>query len=191
MTSSICVFCGSSRGDDPVYAEVATELGSAIARGRHRLVYGGGNVGLMGAVAGAALALGGDVTGVITDALVRAEVAHDDLSELEVTASMHERKALMAAHSDAAIVLPGGFGTLDEVFELLTWNQLGLVSMPVVFLDVNGFFDALFHFVDHAIDQGFVPADHRLLANRAGSVDEALRLALAAPADVGPKWLDR
>ncbi|MEO1057926.1 MAG: TIGR00730 family Rossman fold protein [Actinomycetota bacterium] len=120
-----------------------------------------------------------------------AEVAHDGLSELAVTTSMHERKALMAARSDAAIVLPGGFGTLDEAFELVTWNQLGLVSMPVVFLDVEGFFDSLFRFVDHAIDQGFAPADHRTLASRAANVDEALQLALATPVDVGPKWLDR
>ncbi len=191
MTSAICVFCGSSTGRGPEFASVAAELGAAIAGDGHRLVYGGGDVGLMGVVAGAALAAGGEVTGVITESLVKSEVAHRGLSELEVTASMHERKALMAARSDAAIVLPGGFGTLDEVFELLTWNQLGLVSTPVVFLDVDGYFDLLFRFVDHAVAHGFVPADHRSLARRAANVDDALRLALATPTEIGPKWLDR
>ena len=136
----ICVFCGSSSGSDPVFVNAALSLGATIANDGHRLVYGGGHVGLMGVVADAALAAGGSVTGVMTEQLVAAEVAHRGLTELEVTATMHARKARMAELSDGVIVLPGGFGTLDETFEMITWNQLGLVAVPVVFLDVNSYF---------------------------------------------------
>lgn len=185
------MFCGSSRGTDPAFADAATALGRAIGGGGHRVVYGGGDVGLMGLVAGAALGAGGEVTGVITESLVAAEVAHGGLSELEITVSMHERKALMAARSAAAIVLPGGFGTLDEVFELLTWNQLGLVTMPIVFLDIGGYFESLFAFIDDAVEHGFVLADHAALAQRVDTVERAVALALAERAPIGSKWIDR
>jgi uncharacterized protein (TIGR00730 family) len=187
--SAICVFCGSSSGSDPVYADTARSLGAAIAAGGHRLVYGGGHVGLMGLVADAALAGGGDVVGVMTEQLVAAEVAHLGLTELEVTASMHARKARMAELSDGVIVLPGGFGTLDETFEMITWNQLALVAVPVVFLDVADYFAPLFEFIDGSVASGFVSAANAALARRADTVDDAVHLALSRPDAFTPKWL--
>jgi uncharacterized protein (TIGR00730 family) len=187
--AAICVFCGSSSGSDPVFADTARLLGSALAAGGHRLVYGGGHVGLMGVVADAALADGAAVTGVMTEQLVAAEVAHLGLTELEVTSSMHARKARMAELSDAVIVLPGGFGTLDETFEMITWNQLALVAVPVVFLDVGGYFSSLFDFIDGSVSAGFVSPANAALARRAESVDDAVRLAVAPPDAFTPKWL--
>ena len=187
--SAVCVFCGSSSGSDGVYAEVAESLGTAIAEAGHDLVYGGGHVGLMGVVADAALAAGATVTGVMTEQLVAAEVAHRGLSRLEITTSMHERKARMAELSDGVIVLPGGFGTLDETFEIITWNQLGLVAVPVVFLDVDGYFDALFRFVESSVEAGFVSERHAGLARRAATVDEALVAVSQPPDGFDPKWL--
>jgi uncharacterized protein (TIGR00730 family) len=187
--AALCVFCGSSSGSDGVYVDVAEELGRAMAVAGHDLVYGGGHVGLMGVVADAALAAGGSVTGVMTEQLVTAEVAHRGLSRLEVTASMHERKARMAELSDAVIVLPGGFGTLDETFEIITWNQLGLVAVPVVFLDVGGYFDALFGFIASSVEAGFVSERHAALARRATTVDGALAAVSVPPDGFAPKWL--
>jgi uncharacterized protein (TIGR00730 family) len=186
---AICVFCGSSAGSDPVFADAARSLGAALAAGGHRLVYGGGHVGLMGEVADAALAAGGMVTGVMTEQLVAAEVAHLGLTELEITPSMHARKARMAELSDGVIVLPGGFGTLDETFEMITWNQLGLVAVPVVFLDVAGYFDPLFEFIDASVSAGFVSAANAALARRASTVEDAVSLALSTPDAYAPKWL--
>lgn len=185
---SICVFCGSSSGGDPRFSETAAALGDAIAAGGHRLVYGGGHVGLMGVVADAALAAGGDVVGVMTEQLVAAEVAHQGVTTLEVVPTMHARKARMAELSDGVIVLPGGFGTLDETFEIITWTQLGLVAMPTVFLDVAGYFESLFAFVEHSVGTGFVRAEHAALARRAVGVADALGLALAPPGSPLPKW---
>ena len=187
--AALCVFCGSSSGSDGVYVAVAEELGRTMAGVGHDLVYGGGHVGLMGVVADAALGAGGSVTGVMTEQLVAAEVAHRGLSRLEVTATMHERKARMAELSDAVVVLPGGFGTLDEAFEIITWNQLGLVAVPVVFLDVGGYFDALFRFVASSVEAGFVSERHAALARRATTVDEALAAVSAPPDRFAPKWL--
>ena len=153
--ASIAVFCGSNSGSDDRFSAAAIDLGTRIAECGHRLVYGGGRVGLMGASPTRARA-GGEVVGVITEHLVGAEVAHTGVTSLEVTGSMHERKARMAELSDGVIVLPGGFGTLDESFELLTWNQLGLLAVPVVFFDVAGFFGPLFDFVAHSVEAGFV-----------------------------------
>jgi len=186
---TVCVFCGSSSGVDPVHRETARELGRSLADRGHRLVYGGGHVGLMGVVADAALGAGGDVVGVMTEHLVAAEIAHRHLTSLEVVGSMHERKARMAELSDGVIVLPGGFGTLDETFEMVTWNQLGLVSSPVVVLDPTGYFGALFEFVRVSVDAGFVAETHAALLRRATSVDEAIDL-VGTPADgFVPKWL--
>ena len=189
VVAAICVFCGSSAGHDRVFAETARALGAALAGAGHGLVYGGGHVGLMGVVADAVLAGGGDVTGVMTEQLVAAEVVHRGLTTLEITASMHERKARMATLSDGVIVLPGGFGTLDETFEIITWNQLGLVAMPVVFLDVGGYFTSLFDFLESAVGAGFVSASNATIAQRAGSVDQALELALGASVPYEPKWI--
>ncbi len=142
----------------------------------------------MGVVADAALAGGGEVIGVMTEQLVAAEVAHLGLTQLEVVTSMHARKARMAELSDGVIVLPGEFGTLDEAFEIITWNQLGLVWVPVAFLDTLGYFDALFRFVDDSVGAGFVSEAHARSVQRADSVDDAIRVATSAPAAFTPKW---
>ncbi len=187
--AAICVFCGSSSGSDPEFRRAAHSLGAAIAGGGHRLVYGGGHVGLMGVVADAALVTGGAVTGVMTEQLVAAEVAHRSLSELEVTASMHARKARMAELSDGVIVMAGGFGTLDEAFEMITWNQLGLVAVPVVFLDVADYFAPLFEFIESSVAAGFVSSANAALARRTVSVDEAIEIAVSPAAAFTPKWI--
>jgi len=154
------------------------------------LVYGGGRVGLMGALADAVLAAGGEVTGVMPRHLVDREIAHRGLTALEVTASMHERKARMAELADGFIALPGGFGTFEEVIEVLTWNQLGLLAAPVVLLDVEGFYEPLLTAFDRAVTGGFLRESHRRLARRAGDVATALRLATEPVTDVEHKWID-
>jgi uncharacterized protein (TIGR00730 family) len=191
MSPRLCVYCGSNAGSSPAYADVAAQLGAAMAARGIGLVYGGGNVGLMGVLADAALAGGGEVIGVIPEHLVRAEVAHAGLTELQVVATMHERKQRMSDLADGFVVLPGGFGTFDETFEALTWDQLGLMAKPVVLLDVEQFFDPLFALMDRAVEAGFVRSAHRMLAQRARTVDEALALALGPVPDVPHKWLDR
>ena len=185
----VCVYCGSSSGSS-TFATVAVELGTEMARRGIGLVYGGGDVGLMGIAADAVLAGGGEVIGVIPRSLVLAEVAHQGLTELVVVGSMHERKAKMAELADAFVSLPGGFGTLDETFEILTWNQLGLLAKPLVFLDVEGFWDPLFTQIARMIDTGLVRAKHRDLARRASSVVEALDLAAEPYVPPPPKWND-
>jgi uncharacterized protein (TIGR00730 family) len=160
---SICVFCGSSAGHDPLYAEIARRMGETLARRGIRLVYGGGRIGLMGEVARAALASGGEVVGVIPEALMRRELAYDDLTELHVVATMHERKALMAERSDGFIAMPGGFGTFEELCEVLTWSQLGIHAKPVALLDVKGYYRPLLSLFDHAVTEGFVRPLHRSL----------------------------
>lgn len=187
--SAICVFCGSSSGSDPVFVEAARSLGATIASEGHQVVYGGGHVGLMGVVADAALAAGGSVIGVMTEQLVGAEVAHTGLTQLDVVASMHERKARMAELSNGVVVLPGGFGTLDEAFEILTWNQLGLAAVPVVFVNVNGYFDAMFDFIDGSVRAGFVARRHGELVRRARDISEAIDLVTGPSDDHVPKWL--
>ncbi len=176
---SVCVFSGSSDGARPAFASAADELGRAVAERGLRLVYGGGRVGLMGRVADAALAAGGAAVGVIPRSLARREVAHEGLTELHVVETMHERKALMAGLSDAVVALPGGLGTLDELFETLTWNQLGLQSMPCGLLDADGFWSPLLAMLDHAVTEGFVSAALRDLLS-AASEPAALLDALAA-----------
>jgi uncharacterized protein (TIGR00730 family) len=159
----VCVFCGSSLGARPVYAEAAATLGRLIAESGLGLVYGGGNVGLMGIAANAALAAGGEVIGVIPEALMRMEVGHVDLTELHVVASMHERKARMADFADAFIALPGGIGTMEELFEVWTWGQLGLHPKPLGFLDVAGYYGHLHTFLDHMVAEGFLRERHRAM----------------------------
>jgi uncharacterized protein (TIGR00730 family) len=187
--AAICVFCGSSSGNDPIFVDAARTLGTEIATTGHELVFGGGHVGLMGVVADAALAAGGTVIGVMTEQLVGAEVAHTGLTRLEVVASMHARKARMADLSDGVIVLPGGFGTLDETFEIMTWNQLGLVSVPVVFLDVSAYFDELFGFIDSSVRAGFVSERHARSARRALTVADAIVAATRPGDEFSPKWI--
>lgn len=145
----------------------------------------------MGVAADAALEAGGRVEGVITEQLVAAEVAHTGLTRMEVTSSMHARKARLAEMADGFVVLPGGFGTLDELAEVLTWNQLGLIAKPVVLLDVDGFWGPLFEWMESAVEAGFVRSSHRMLAQHAHSVDEAIAMATAPVPRIGHKWLDR
>jgi len=191
MTVRLCLYCGSNTGASPAYADAARHLGTALANRGIGLVYGGGSVGLMGVAADAAMAAGGEVIGVITDQLVKAEVAHRDLSRLDIVGSMHERKARLCELADGFVVLPGGFGTVDEFAEMLTWNQLGLVAKPVVLLDVDGFWEPLLAWMDRATEAGFVRPAHRMLAQRARTVDDAIALATAPVPDTPHKWLDR
>lgn len=152
----ICVFCGSAPGTDPDVVEEARRLGRAMAGSGIGLVYGGASIGVMGAVADACLEAGGDVTGVIPKTLLKREVAHRGITKLIVVDSMHTRKAQMAVLSDAFIALPGGFGTFEEVFEMITWNQLGILTKPILLVNVNGFYDGLDAFVRHAAASGFI-----------------------------------
>lgn len=158
---AVCVYCGSNAGARPVYAQAARALGTRIAREGAALVYGGGNVGLMGIAADAALAAGGEVIGVIPQQLVDWEVAHRGVTRLEVVDSMHARKMRMFELSDAFVALPGGFGTLDEMFEMLTWRQLGLGHKPCAFLDVAGFWQPLMAMLDTMVGERFLHADQR------------------------------
>ena len=184
------VFAGTNRGASAAYAAAAEELGVECARRGVGIVYGGGRAGLMGVVADAALAAGGDVIGVIPQHLVDREVAHTSLTALEVTVSMHERKARMAELADGFLVLPGGFGTFEEAIEVLTWNQLGLVAKPVVFVDIDGFYTRLFEQYDNAVAAGFVGDAHRAMAQRAAAVTDAVALALAPAPPTVSKWFD-
>ncbi|HNZ04329.1 MAG TPA: TIGR00730 family Rossman fold protein [Myxococcota bacterium] len=159
----ICVFCGSAPGNDPEFVAAASDLGQILAQRGIEVIYGGGRVGMMGALADSALAAGGRVHGVIPRAMVRLELAHDALTELHVVETMHERKALMAEMADAFVAMPGGFGTLDELFEALTWSQLGIHDKPCGLLNTRGYFDSLLDFLDRAVNQGFIPAGHRSL----------------------------
>jgi hypothetical protein len=156
LVKRLCVFCGANSGHDPRYGEAAAALGRGIAQAGLGLVYGGASIGLMGAVADAALAEGGEVIGVIPQTLVAREVAHHGLSDLRVVTSMHERKALMADLSDGFIALPGGVGTLEELFEVWTWSHLGLHRKPCGLLDVAGFYSGLGRFIDHVQQEGFL-----------------------------------
>jgi uncharacterized protein (TIGR00730 family) len=159
--NTICVYCGSNPGKDPVYLEAATDMARRFAERGLRIVYGGAQVGVMGAVADAALAAGGEVVGVIPQLLVDREVAHTGLTELHVVGTMHERKALMAELSDAFVALPGGIGTLEELIEVYTWSYLGIHSKPLAVLNTAGFYDRLSAFLDHAMHEGFLRPEHR------------------------------
>ncbi len=183
---SLCVYCGSRFGDLPAYREAAEETGRLLALSGGRLVYGGGRVGLMGTVADAALAHGASVVGVIPDALMRREVGHAGVQELHVVQTMHERKMLMAERSDAFIALPGGIGTMEEIFEMWSWQQLGYHAKPVGLLNVAGYYDALIQFLKDGMDRGFISAEqHAALIvddDLTRLMAELQRRALAVPA---------
>lgn len=164
----ICVYCGANPGNRSKYRDGARQLGRLLAGRGLGLVYGGATVGLMGVLADAALEAGAEVIGIIPEALMGQEVAHFGLTDLKVVTSMHERKALMAAMSDGFIALPGGLGTLEETFEILTWAQLGIHAKPCGLLNVGGYFDGLVAFLDHAVDEGFIRPQHRELLMVAG-----------------------
>ena len=187
---SLCVFCGSSFGHRELFLETAAELGRRLGKNGIRLIYGGGNVGLMGVVANAALAHGGEVTGVIPQFLKDWEVAHLDVTELIVTQTMHERKALMAERADGFVALPGGFGTLDELFEILTWKQLRLHAKPIVLLNVGGFFDPLITMVDKMVAEGYVSIQNRQLLHVAATLDDVFGLLAHRSVSAEATWVD-
>lgn len=187
---SVCVFCGSSIGADDAYRDAAIELGTVLAERGLKLVYGGGKVGLMGVVADAALRAGGEVLGIIPESLMLKEVGHGSLTELVVTRTMHERKAAMADAADGFIALPGGFGTLDELCEILTWAQLGIHQKPIGLLDTSGFFGKLTAFFDFVSDQGFIHPEHRLLLLEDGTPALLIdRMSAWTPTHIA-KWAD-
>lgn len=188
---NVCVFAGSSAGSRPEYRQDATELGRALAARGMGLVYGGARVGLMGAVAEAVLASGGQVTGVIPAALVAKEIAHNGLTELRVVASMHERKDTMADLSDAFIALPGGWGTWEEFFEVLTWGQLGLHRKPCGLLNVQDYFESLLAFVKHSFDEGFVRREYGSMISVSDSPEGLLERLARYDAPSIEKWIDR
>ncbi|MCK0170630.1 TIGR00730 family Rossman fold protein [Aliiroseovarius sp. S1123] len=173
-TASICVYCGSRMGNDPAYRAAAEGLGKALADNSWRLVYGAGDVGLMGEVAKAAQTAGADTFGVIPEHLLNWEVGKRDLTSFIVTENMHERKKVMFMNSDAVVVLPGGAGSLDEFFEILTWRQLGLHKKPILLLNVNGFWDPLIGLLDHVIDQGFAEDSLKGFVTVVNDVDQAV-----------------
>lgn len=187
----ICVFCGSSPGASPDYMDAARKVGELLARRGLGLVYGGGRVGLMGALADSALAAGGEVIGIIPYSLEQKEVAHRGLTELQIVDSMHARKARMSDLSDGFLGLPGGFGTLEEFFEVVTWAQIGIHQKPCALLNVNGYFDLLLDFVDHALAERFVRPEHRSLIltdTDPGLLLDRMGLFRTPVVD---KWMDR
>ena len=189
---SVCVFCGSNPGRRPEYLAGAADLGRTLASRGIRVIYGGAHVGVMGALADSVLAAGGEIIGVIPDLLVDAEVAHSGLTELRVTASMHERKATMAALAEGFIALPGGLGTLEEFAEIVTWAQLGLHAKPTGLLNLLGYYDGLLRFLDHATHERFVRPDHREMILAGPSVAELLAAmdGWTAPPRTPAKWID-
>src|SRR5215470_1594786 len=189
--ASICVYCGSSRGANPRHAEAARELGAQLAGHGMRLVYGGGRIGLMGVVADAVLAGGGQVIGVIPEHLQVQEKGHHGVTELHVVANMHERKNRMFELSDAFVILPGGFGTLDEAFEMLTWRQLQLHDKPILFLNIEGYWTAFGTLVDQFIAEGFARESSRRLFAMVCKVEEVIPTLLRQPAPAVPDDVQR
>jgi uncharacterized protein (TIGR00730 family) len=176
MPKWICVFCASAAGAHPQYIEAANELGRRIAERGYGLVYGGATVGTMGAVADAALARGGAVVGVIPEVIREREIDHKGLTELHVVGTMHERKAMLASRSDAFLALPGGYGTMDEFIEIVTWAQLKIHAKPCVLVNVRGFYDPLLAFLDHTVREGFIQPENRGLVQVAPDPEAALVL---------------
>jgi uncharacterized protein (TIGR00730 family) len=184
----ICVFCGASPGRRPGYLELAASVGSGLAARGIGLVYGGGRVGMMGAVADAALAAGGEVIGVIPRRLVDRELAHRGVSELRVVETLHERKAMMADLSDGFIALPGGLGTLEELAEVASWSQLGLHAKPIGLLGPDGYWDALGGWLDHAVAEGFIAPEHRALVVRDRDLETLLERFTAGSSGPSARW---
>lgn len=187
----ICVYCGSSSGKDPAYTKAATMLGRALHKRGIGLVYGGAEVGIMGAVANSILEAGGEAIGVIPKSLAVKEVAHDHLTELHVVDSMHERKAMMAELSDGFIALPGGWGTLEELFEMLTWAQLGFHHKPCGLLNINGYYDGLIGFLDTAFEQQFVQELYRPMLLTSDNADDLLAMYTSYQAPRVRKWVNQ
>jgi uncharacterized protein (TIGR00730 family) len=188
---AICIFCGSNPGRDPVYEAAARAMGELLARRRIRLVYGGGGLGMMGAVARAAMSAGGEVIGVIPHALRAKELAYHELTELRVVDTMHERKQMMSDLADGFIALPGGFGTLEEFSEVVTWAQLGLHNKPCGLLNANGYYDHLLRMFDHATAEQFVSVRHRSMIQADADPEALLEAMLAYQGPPTEKWITR
>ncbi len=188
---TVCVFCAANPGAHPRYREQAAAMGRALAHAGRRLVYGGGRTGLMGALADAALESGGEVIGIMPRHLVDREVAHTGLTQLRVVASMHERKALLAELSDGFVAMPGGLGTLEELFEIWTWGQLGLHRKPYGLLQVEEFFTPLLAFLDHAVDAGFIRAENRAMLVVDDDPATLITRMESVRLPAVPRWLDR
>ena len=189
---NVCVFCGSKTGDSPIFREAATAFGGALAASKLDLVYGGAHHGLMGAVADAVLAGGGKLIGVVPRGLARQEFAHPELSEHHVVDTMHERKALMAERADAFVALPGGFGTMDELFEMLTGAQIGLHHKPIGLLDVDGYYAALQGWISLALQRGFIPSGLKdVLLVRSDPAELVMALLTHRPPPPAVQWLKR
>lgn len=186
----LCIYCGSNVGRDPAYEAAARELGELLAERGIGVVYGGGSVGLMGALADAALNDGGEVIGIISEALEKREVAHRGV-DLHVVGSMHDRKERFVDLSDGFVALPGGLGTLEELFEILTWAQLGLHREPCGLLDVAGYYEGVVAFLDHAVEEGFIRPEHRDLLTMAEDPETLLSAFETYEPPTVPKWLDR
>ncbi len=186
---AVSVFCGSSAGNDERFLEDARSLGSYLAEYKITLIYGGARVGLMGVVADAVLEGGGLVTGVLPDFITNREIAHQELTEMITVSSMHERKSIMHERSDAAIVLPGGYGTMDEMFELLTWGQLGLHAKPVGILNSGGFYDGLISFIDQMVTKSLLRIHHRKMLQVSGDIPELFDLLQSYDAPAKAKWI--
>lgn len=184
--NSVCVYCGTGAKVDQVYKDAAADVGRVLAGDGVRLVYGGGKVGLMGIVSESCFKNGGKVTGIIPEHIQDKELRNDDLDEIFIVDSMHTRKRMMVDKSEGFIVLPGGFGTLDETFEILTWKYLGLHDKPIVLLNVNNFYDPLLKMVDHMVDSGFTPPWQRSLFQVADTAADALITLRAQPAHMRP-----
>jgi len=188
---TLCVYCGSSPGLGEQYLLAARQLGRAMVDQKIDLVYGGADIGVMGAIADSVLQHGGQVTGVIPKALFHKEVAHQGLTRLEVVADMHERKAMMAELADGFITLPGGLGTLEELFEVLTWSQLGFHAKPIGLLNIDHYYDSLLNFIDHSITQGFVKPIHRELYSVSHSASALLETMGSFQSPVVDKWTEK
>jgi uncharacterized protein (TIGR00730 family) len=188
---SLCVFCGSRQGLDPAYTKAARSLGTMLAEANIRLVFGGGHVGLMGVISNAALEAGGDVIGVIPRSLVERELAHAGLTDLRIVGSMHERKALMSDLSEGFITLPGGTGTLEEFFEVLTWAQLGEHEKPCGLLNVAGYYDPLLSVFDHMVHKGFLSESNRALVLVESEPERLLKRIESYQPPKTAKWIDQ
>ncbi|SAK63136.1 LOG family protein [Caballeronia hypogeia] len=188
---AVCVYCGSSNGARPVYAEAARAFGRALVQNNLSLVYGGGRVGLMGLIADEVLAAGGRAIGVIPELLLAKEVGHTDLTELHVVPDMHERKKMMADLSDAFVAMPGGVGTFEEFFEVYTWAQLGYHQKPVGLLDVNGYFDPLMSMLRHTVDEGFMRAQYLDMIQVAAEPQQMIDKLNAYTPPAHDKWTEK
>ena len=190
MLKSILVYCGANAGNKPIYTKTAEKLGGYLGKNKIQLVYGGGKVGLMGVVSNAVLKNGGHVLGIIPTFLDRPEVGNPDIQEMITVETMHQRKALMEEKCDGVITLPGGFGSMDELFEILTWGQLGLHSKPVGILNINNFYDPLIAQLDNMMEEGFLKPENRKLLIVESDIETLIKKMQNYKAEYHPKWLD-